>query len=100
MHLRIVGDGSGIGRSIYLVGLIAMDRRAPMRALRLFAAASTIGSLGIAIEPSERALFDATVATAHAALDEEVADSAWCEGKAMTLEQAITYALSAEADGD
>jgi predicted ATPase/DNA-binding SARP family transcriptional activator len=45
----------------------------------------------------ERARFDRIVANARSSLDEAVWASAWAEGRAMTLEQAVAYALDASS---
>jgi len=42
----------------------------------------------------DQAEFDHWLATAHAQLDDAVFAAAWAEGQAMTLEQAIEYALA------
>jgi hypothetical protein len=43
--------------------------------------------------PTERAEDDIDIATIRAALDESQLAAAWAEGRAMTLEQAVAYAL-------
>jgi predicted ATPase/Tfp pilus assembly protein PilF/DNA-binding XRE family transcriptional regulator len=64
------------------------------RATRLFGAAEILyPSLHLEMSAAERAEHDQAVAAARAALGEEVFAAAWAEGRAMTKEQAITYAL-------
>ena len=43
--------------------------------------------------PDERACYERSVAAARAQLDEAAFAAAWAEGRAMTLEQAILFAL-------
>lgn len=43
--------------------------------------------------PVEKLLFDEAVATAHRQLREESAAGAWAAGEAMTLDEAVAYAL-------
>jgi hypothetical protein len=43
--------------------------------------------------PADREALDQAVALARAGLEEVAAAAAWAEGQAMTLEQAVAYAL-------
>jgi predicted ATPase/transcriptional regulator with XRE-family HTH domain len=67
-------------------------------AARLLSAAEilfdTIG-LSLALGPEVRADYDRYVAAARAQLDEATWAAAWAEGRAMSLDQAVAYALSA-----
>jgi len=56
-------------------------------------------ALGTVLEPLERRLYEAAMNSARAQFDAATFDALWAEGQAMTLEQAITYALEA-SDGD
>jgi predicted ATPase len=79
----------------YVVGAQSQEKRA----VRLLGAAkvlresmnSPIGGGGVIAD--EQAEYDHAVATARAALGEEEFAEVWAEGKAMTLEQAVAYAL-------
>ena len=66
---------------------------APRAARLLGAAAALRASLGLAIRPFDRATHEQGMAATRAALDEHAFEAAWLEGQAMTLEQAIAYAL-------
>jgi len=46
------------------------------------------------LEPIHRVEYDRTVAAIQTQLNEAAFAAAWAEGRAMTLEQAIAYALS------
>jgi hypothetical protein len=45
------------------------------------------------LEPTDRADYERSVSVARERLDEPVFAAAWADGRAMTLEQAIAYAL-------
>jgi hypothetical protein len=57
--------------------------------------------IGSPLPPWERLRYDRRIASARAALGNDIAfDLAWQEGQAMTMEQAIEYALQEQsADG-
>jgi tetratricopeptide (TPR) repeat protein len=64
------------------------------RAARLFGAAEALReAVGGTTVPANRADYDRNVAAVRAQLDEATLTAAWAEGRAMPLEQAITYAL-------
>jgi predicted ATPase/class 3 adenylate cyclase len=65
-----------------------------VRAARLLGAAERLRSdAGIAPRPSTLAVHDQAVAAARSGLGEHVFAAEWSQGHAMTLEQAVTYAL-------
>ena len=47
----------------------------------------------IVIPPIDRAPYEGSVAAVRSQLDEATFAAAWAEGRAMTLEQAVAYAL-------
>jgi hypothetical protein len=62
-------------------------------AARLFGAAEMLReNLGL-YPPTDRAHYDRSVASTRAALSKAPFAAAWAEGRALTLEQAIEYAL-------
>ena len=66
----------------------------PERAARLFGAAETaLTAIGAQIWPSNRRDYDRNVAVVRAALEGKHFSAARAEGRAMTLEQAVAYAL-------
>jgi predicted ATPase/DNA-binding XRE family transcriptional regulator len=68
----------------------------PEQAARLFGAVeSLVESIGMAgrMNPSDQKEFDDYVAIVRAQLDDASFAAAWAEGRAMTMEQAIAYAL-------
>jgi hypothetical protein len=66
------------------------------QAVRLFGAVEAASeALRWKMGISGRAEYDRIIATVCAQLDEATFNAAWAEGRAMTLEQAIEYALKA-----
>ncbi|MBV9279668.1 MAG: tetratricopeptide repeat protein, partial [Chloroflexi bacterium] len=77
---------------------VAAARGQPERALRLAGAASAAhDAMGSQLPAGERARFDRLQAPAWQALDKPAAAVAWEAGRAMTLEQAVAYALGGQA---
>jgi len=65
------------------------------RAVRLFGAAEALReAIGLLSAPQERADYDARLAATRSRLGVVAFEAAWAEGRAMTLEQAIEYALA------
>jgi tetratricopeptide (TPR) repeat protein len=77
-----------------LAGLAAVRGRT-QEATRLLAAAETLlRSYGGSWWPADQVEFEQNLAALQAALEKAAFDAAWAEGQAMTLEQAIAYALN------
>ena len=77
------------------LGLVACKRGDHRRAARSFGAAEALGALSsFRRENPEQALHDRHEATTRAVLGDAAFAAAWAEGRAMTLEQAIEYALA------
>ena len=69
------------------------------RAARVWGAAEAQRErMGAPVPPAERARYAAAVAHTRAALGEAGYAAAWAEGRALTLEQAIAYALDERSD--
>jgi hypothetical protein len=67
------------------------------KAARLFGAAEVLrDTLGFRPYPSDQAYYEQCIDSARAALGDTGYEAAWSEGRAMTLEQAIEYALTTE----
>jgi len=83
-----------------LAGLASVAGRQgkPVRAATLFGAAQgLLDAIGIAFEVAERDQHTRAIAAARAQLDDAAFKGAWEEGRAMTLEQVIAYALDEPA---
>jgi predicted ATPase/DNA-binding XRE family transcriptional regulator len=91
-------DKLGIAQCLErIAGLISTPGQHPAdtrRTARLFGAAEAVrAAAGLPLPPVYRAAYQHDLAAARARLDEEAFAAAWAEGQAMTLEQAIAYAL-------
>jgi tetratricopeptide (TPR) repeat protein len=74
---------------------VAIQAAEAARGARLLGASDSLNEkMGYVLSPFEREVFDRYVAAARGALDEEQFSSAWAEGRIMTFEQAIAYALA------
>jgi predicted ATPase len=80
---------------------VAEARGETERAARLFAACEALPEvMGAPLEPGKRALQAPYIAAACSRLDEASWQKAWAAGRAITLEEAVAYALEEdEADG-
>jgi hypothetical protein len=83
-----------------LAGSLAMLGQGE-RAARLYGAAEALQARTGATLPNQaaRALHERQVAALRAQLDPATFAAAWAEGRAMTLDEAIAYALEEPADG-
>jgi hypothetical protein len=75
---------------------LAVPKRAPKRAATIWGAAARLREkIGIPIPLNEEADSTRAVATTRVALGDDAFDKAWNEGRAMTLDYAVRYALGA-----
>jgi predicted ATPase len=91
-----VGDGTNV--AFYLEGLagLAASEGQPERAARLWGAAEAIlEKIEVIAYPhaADRSSNDRQLASARASVDRGTWDEAWSEGRAMTTEEAVAYAL-------
>lgn len=77
-----------------LAGLAAVRGRTPEAARLLAAAEALLKSYGGSWWPADQAEYEHHLAGLQAALDKTEFAAAWAAGQAMTLEQAIAYALN------
>jgi predicted ATPase/class 3 adenylate cyclase/DNA-binding XRE family transcriptional regulator len=92
--------GDTIGIVSYLEGMaeVAGLEGQPARLVQLFGAAVPLHArFGVSSYPAEQVTHDRQLLAACAQLDEATYAAAWAEGQAMTLEQAIAYALAEDA---
>ncbi|MFQ5796400.1 MAG: tetratricopeptide repeat protein, partial [Candidatus Bipolaricaulia bacterium] len=95
-----LGHRWGIAECLEELAGMAGANEQPERAARLFGAAEALcEAIGVPLVPADRADYDRDVAAVRAGLDEEAFETAWVEGRTMTLEQAIAYALKKTANG-
>jgi hypothetical protein len=82
--LQLLGDMGGL----------AAQKGQAERALRLVGAAIVLHeSIGARLPPAEQERLESMLEAARQSLGEEAAEAALAEGKAMSFEQAIDYAL-------
>jgi non-specific serine/threonine protein kinase len=80
-----------------LAGSIGMAGQ-PERAARLWGAwEAALERIGAFPQPADKPEFDRISAAVRAQLDEATFEAAWAEGRKMTLEQAVAYALEESA---
>jgi predicted ATPase/class 3 adenylate cyclase len=81
------------------LGGVAAVRGDSRRAARLFGAVDMLFKrMGTQLQSTDQQDFERNVATARAQLDEKTFAAAWEEGKKMTLNQAVEYALEEKYD--
>ena len=81
--------------SLLGMGLIALALNQPVRAARLLGAAEALRErIGTPLPPSQRRQYDLQVTFLRDDLDEAAFATAWAEGRATTLEQAVEVALN------
>jgi non-specific serine/threonine protein kinase len=92
---QAAGMQSGVALSLEALASLVTAQQQAERAARLFGATEALQAL-FQLEPADRADHDQDVAAVRAALGEAACAAAWAEGRAMSLEQAIEYALDVE----
>jgi predicted ATPase/Tfp pilus assembly protein PilF len=85
------GMGTGIGTGM---GLAQAQRGAKL----LGAAEALLEAISAVLEPEERMVYEQGEASARSQLSEEEFEKAWQEGRAMSTEQAVEYALQGTED--
>lgn len=102
--LRETGDRQAIAASFEGLAASASSTEQPdsawrtQRAVRLLSAATTLRlALGSPPPPTERIAHERALTAFRANLGEELFEAAWAEGRAMTLEQAVAFALEETA---
>ncbi|MBI4280283.1 MAG: tetratricopeptide repeat protein [Armatimonadetes bacterium] len=91
---RQLEEKRGIATCLVGLAAIAGARSEPQRAATLFGAAEVLReSRGMPLPPFLREDYERCVADVRGALDEHTFRTTWAQGRAMTLEQAVDYAL-------
>jgi predicted ATPase len=92
-----VGDKDGLAECLERFAMLANANANFRRAAQLFGAASVLRKeTGTVFALPERAEYDSELPATRAQLDTATFDAAWDEGRALSMEQAIDYALSRE----
>jgi hypothetical protein len=94
-----LGHRGAIAHQLESFAFVAKALEQPPRAARLFGAAEALREkIAMPMDPEERVEYDEHVEALRGRMDANALEAAWSEGRKMTMEQAITYALS-EAEG-
>jgi predicted ATPase/class 3 adenylate cyclase len=92
-------DKAGVAESLAGFAAVATARGEGAKAGRLFGAAAALWEvIGAPMWLAERAEWERNVAAARRQLDDATWQSAWAEGRAMSMEEAIEYALEQQAE--
>jgi predicted ATPase/DNA-binding SARP family transcriptional activator len=87
-------DKRGSFWNVWGLARVALAEGHTRRAVQLFAATGRLMEIfGISLDPVDQDDYERDVALARAQLGEEDFATAWAEGQAMSLEEAIAYAL-------
>jgi len=97
--LRELVDRDGIAASLEGLAHVAFPLAGPSKAARIWGGAERLREqIGAPMPPGNRPSYARQIAAARTALGDDAAfEQAWQEGRAMTLEQAIDYALHENA---
>jgi ATP/maltotriose-dependent transcriptional regulator MalT len=76
-----------------LAGPIAAQGKAKRAAKLLGASEAIFESMSVSLQPADQVKIDRYISIAHEQLDGEEFKTAWAEGRQMSFEQAIAYAL-------
>ncbi len=96
---KALGDRLGIAVSFNGLGGVAIRQGQFARAARLFGAADALRQIiGAPLPQTAREDFERDVALLRSRAGEAEFARAWCEGRAMTLEEAVAYAGEASEE--
>ena len=91
---RELGNTGNVALVASPLAWVAHRRGDPLRAARLLGVADALMAVSGRVRlPDDQADHDAHVALVRSSLGEQAFSTAWAEGRAMTLEQAVAYAL-------
>jgi tetratricopeptide (TPR) repeat protein len=94
IRFRAFGSRRGASNALSLLAWVARVRDQPVRAGRLLGASQALAeAIGRPRSPLDQDAVEAEKAVVRELMGEDVFAAAWAEGRAMTLEQAVAYAL-------
>ncbi len=89
-----VGDKRGVVACLVGLAAVAVARGQVAGSVRLFATVQVqLDTIGITLYPADQMEYERNTALVYEHLGEVTFNAAWNEGKAIPLEQAVTYAL-------
>jgi non-specific serine/threonine protein kinase len=94
---KVLGDKYGMAVSLEGIAWLAAGQEQPERAVRLWAAAEVLReAIGSPLPSNQREEYNRNLAVVREALGAEAFAALWGEGRQMTLEEAVAYALQEE----
>jgi hypothetical protein len=98
LEWKRLGHRAAVAHQLECFASIAKAREDGGRAARLYGAAEALRQkIAIPMTPKEKTEYDTQIANLRAGMEEKAFASAWAEGHAMSMEQAIAYALETRA---
>jgi hypothetical protein len=95
---REIGDRWGVAVGVGWLGEVAIALGQAQQGVRLLGASEALHeAIGAAREPEYNTTYERAVTSARSSLGEEAFQMAWQKGQAMTMEQAVEYALEPSA---
>ena len=92
-----MGNKKGISESLEGFATLAVCEGQMQRAAQLLGICEALrATTGTPLTPAEHAVYERNIAAAHAELGEVMFTTAWMKGQAMSLEEAVNYALIGE----
>jgi non-specific serine/threonine protein kinase len=94
LNWQAIGNSGAVAHELECFAFIAIAHSQARRAARLLGAAEALrASLGSTMTWQEQAEYDHHLATLRAQMDEAALAKGWAAGQALTMEQAIAFAL-------
>ena len=98
LQWKRLGHRAAVAHQLESFATIAQARQDGLRAARLYGAAEALRErIGIAMTPIEQSEYDVEIARLKAGMDGKDFAEAWKDGRGMTLEQAVAFALENKA---
>jgi len=95
-----LGDRGGVAEGLEGFALLASAKDASRRAARLWGAAQRLREeIGAPMRLHDQAEYNRSVSSARAAWGDDAFNEAWREGRAMSLDDAVRYALDGRGTG-
>ena len=93
------GHRAAVAHQLECFGLIAMAQEQPARAIKLFSAAEALREVSSSVRtPDEQKEFDDAKSSLQSHMNENQYNSLWAEGRSITIEQAIEFAIDETDD--
>jgi tetratricopeptide (TPR) repeat protein len=98
LQWKRLGHRAAVAHQLESFAILAQAREDGLRAARLYGAAEALRErIGISMTPIEKSEYDVHVARLNEGMDAKDFAEAWADGRAMTLEQAVAFALENQA---